>query len=91
MGFYGPDYIIDYGLYNETEDNKGTDLLTPGFLYAIEDLVRDAVGPNGFCVARNKANREDPEANYCWPFVTAASVELSIAYGKLLVEVLDKI
>ena len=87
--FYGPDMDATYELYGETEDNKGTDVHTPGFLYPIEDLIRDAVGPNGFCVARNAASREDPEANFCWPFVTASSVESSIAFGELLVKTLD--
>lgn len=87
--FYGPDYDSTYTLYGATEDNHGTDVHTPGFLYPIEDLIRDAVGPNGNCVARINANRNDPEANFCWPFVTAASVESSIAYGNLIVKVLE--
>lgn len=86
--FYGPDMSASYELWGATEDNKGTDVITPGFLYPIEDLIRDAVGPNGNCVARNDAGREDPEANFSWPFVTAASVESSIAYGDMLVKVL---
>lgn len=89
--FYGPDMDAGYDLYAATEDNKGTDVHTPGFLYPIEDLIRDAVGPNGNCVSRINASREDPEANICWPFVTAASVESSIAYGDAIVEVLGNI
>ncbi|MBE6844859.1 MAG: type 1 glutamine amidotransferase domain-containing protein [Ruminococcus sp.] len=84
--FYGPDMAATYELWGATPDNKGTDVVTPGFLYPIEDLIRDAVGPNGNCVARNGATREDPEANLSWPFVTASSVESSIAYGDLLVK-----
>ena len=89
--FYGPDMAASYELYGETPDNKHTDVITPGFLYPIEDLIRDAVGPNGNCIARNSTSRDDPEANYSWPFITAASVESSRAYGALLVKVLDKI
>lgn len=89
--FYGPDMAAGYDLWGATEDNKGTDVITPGFLYPIEDLIRDAVGPNGNCIARNNTSREDPEANFSFPFITAASVESSIAYGKLLVKVLDKV
>lgn len=89
--FYGPDYDFTFEMYHETADNKHTDVHTPGFLYPQEHLIRDAVGPNGACICRNKASREDPEAEFDWPFVTASSVESSIAYGKLLVKVLDKI
>lgn len=86
--FYAPDYDFTYDLYKATEDNKGTDVHTPGFLYPQEHLIRDAVGPNGACICRVKANREDPEAHFDWPFVTAASVESSIAYGDEIVKVL---
>jgi putative intracellular protease/amidase len=86
--FYGPDFDSTYELYGATPDNKGTDVHTPGFLWPIEHLVRDAVGPNGTCVANAKANRDHPEVAYDWPFVTGTSVESSIAYGKKIVEVL---
>ncbi len=86
--FYGPDWDFTYDLYGATEDNKGTDVHTPGFLWPVEHLVRDAVGPDGECVARESANRDDPEVVYDWPFVTGTSVESSIAYGEKLAEVL---
>lgn len=86
--FYGPEWDFTYGLYGATEDNKGTDVHTPGFLWPIEHLVRDAVGPEGECVARESATRDDPEVVYDWPFVTGTSVESSIAYGEKIVEVL---
>lgn len=88
--FYGPDWDFTYDLYGTTEDNKGTDVHTPGFLWPIEHLVRDAVGPDGECVARESANRDDPEVAYDWPFVTGTSVESSIAYGEKIVEVLKE-
>lgn len=86
--FYGPDWDFTYPLYGATPDNNGTDVHTPGFLWPVEHLVRDAVGPNGFCIARANANRNDPEVHFDWPFVTGTSVESSIAYGKKIVEVL---
>lgn len=86
--FYGPDFDFTYDLYNETEDNKMTDVHTPGFLWPLEPLVRDAVGPEGKCVANVWANRDHPTVVYDWPFVTGTSVESSIAYGNKLVEVL---
>ena len=88
--FYGPEWDFTYGLYGATEDNKGTDVHTPGFLWPIEHLVRDAVGPDGECVARESANRDDPEVVYDWPFVTGTSVESSIAYGEKIVQVLKE-
>lgn len=86
--FYGPGYDFTYPLYGATEDNKGTDVHTPGFLWPLEHLVRDAVGPDGICVANYKATRANPEVAFDWPFVTGTSVESSIAYGKKIVEVL---
>ncbi|MFA6812405.1 MAG: type 1 glutamine amidotransferase domain-containing protein [Bacteroidaceae bacterium] len=87
--FYGPGMDSTYDLYGATESNKGTDVHTPGFLYPIEDLVRDAVGPNGACIARINANRESPQVYYDFPFITGTSVESSIAFGDLIVKVLN--
>jgi putative intracellular protease/amidase len=86
--FYGPEWDFTYELYGATPDNKGTDVHTPGFLWPVEHLVRDAVGPEGECIARESANREDPEVAFDWPFVTGTSVESSIAYGEKIAEVL---
>ena len=86
--FYGPDFDATYELYGATPDNKGTDVHTPGFLWPVEHLVRDAVGPEGECIARESANREDPEVAFDWPFITGTSVESSIAYGEKIAEVL---
>lgn len=88
--FYGPGMAMDYKLYGATEDNKGTNLVTPGFLFPIEDLVRSAVGPNGACIARINTNRENPQVYYDHPFITGTSVESSIAFGDLLVKVLKE-
>ncbi len=88
--FYGPGMAMTYDVYGETEDNKGTDVVTPGFPWPIEDLVRDAVGPNGACIARINASREDPQVYYDHPFITGTSVESSIAYGDLVVKVLKE-
>ena len=86
--FYGPDWDFTYDMYGTTADNKGTDVHTPGFLWPVEHLVRDAVGPNGKCIANFRANRENPEVAFDWPFVTGTSVESSIAYGEKIAEVL---
>lgn len=87
--FYGPEWDFTYDLYGATPDNNGTDVHTPGFLWPVEHLVRDAVGPDGECVAIEAANRENPSVVYDWPFVTGTSVESSIAYGEKIVEVLQ--
>jgi putative intracellular protease/amidase len=86
--FYGPDYDAGYDLYGATPDNQGTNVHTPGFLWPLEQLVRDAVGPDGACIARYNATRDDPEVHLDWPFVTGTSVESSIAYGEKIAEVL---
>jgi putative intracellular protease/amidase len=83
------DFELSYVLAGTTPDNKGTDVVTPGFLLPLQDVVTDAVGPAGACVSDEKANRVNPCVVYDWPFLTALSVESSIAYGKKLVEVLN--
>ncbi len=88
--YYGPEWDFAFDLYGATPDNNGTDVHTPGFLWPIEHLVRDAVGPDGQCISRESANRDDPEVAYDWPFITGTSVESSIAYGEKIVEVLKE-
>jgi len=83
------DFELAYELAGKSPDNAGTDVITPGFLLPLQDIVTDAVGPNGECVHDEKANRDKPCIVYDWPFVTGLSVESSIAYGKKLVEVLN--
>jgi putative intracellular protease/amidase len=83
------DFELSYDLAGTTPDNAGTNVVTPGFLLPLQDVVEDAVGPNGKVSANTKANRVDTCVVYDWPFVTALSVESSIAYGKKLVEVLN--
>jgi len=84
------DFYMDmnYPLYGATPDNKGTDLVTAGFLFPLQYLTEDAVGPNGKVLADETANREKPCVAYDAPFVTGLSVESSIAFGKKLVEAL---
>ena len=83
------DFDLAYDLAGKSAGNVGTDVVTPGFLLPLQDVVEDAVGPDGECVHDEKANRENPCVVYDWPFVTGLSVESSIAYGKKLVEVLN--
>jgi putative intracellular protease/amidase len=90
--FYGPGMAMTYDVYGETPDNKGiAPLVTPGFLYPAEDLIRDAVGPDGACIARINTSRENPQVYYDHPFVSGTSVESSIAYGDLIVKVLKSL
>ena len=84
LGFLRPRH--GNGFYNPTDDDKGTDVVTPGFLIPLEDLIGGAVGPNGAGIARINANRESPQVYYDYPFVNVTSVESSIAFGELLVK-----
>ncbi|HRY28469.1 MAG TPA: type 1 glutamine amidotransferase domain-containing protein [Elusimicrobiota bacterium] len=84
------DFDLTYDLLGASPDNKGTDLMTPGFAIPLQDIVEDAVGPKGKCISDDMATREKPCVAYDHPFVTGLSVESSIAYGKKLVEVLAK-
>ena len=94
--FYGPKMAMDYKLYGATSDNKGTNVITPGFIIPLEDLVRSAVGEReatggrGACIARINTNRESPQVYYDHPFVTGTSVESSIAFGDLLVKAIKE-
>lgn len=81
---------LAYPLVNTTPDNKGTDVVTPGFLFPLQVVVEDAVGPEGTVLSDHTASREKPQVAYDWPFVTALSVESSIAFGDKLVEVLSQ-
>jgi putative intracellular protease/amidase len=77
-----------YDLYGEVEGNRGTDLITPGFVFPLQVIVEDAVGPDGYVDSDETANRERPVVHVDGPFVTALSVESSIAFGSKIVEIL---
>lgn len=80
---------IDHSfLYGITPDNQPTNVVTPGFIYPLQDLVRDAVGPKGHVEDADNANRENPSVVYDQPFITGCSVESSIAFANKIVEVL---
>lgn len=81
---------LNYPLYGASQSNPGTDLVTPGFLYPLQVIVSDAVGDNGRVIANPAANRKTPVVHYDHPFVSAQSVESSIAFGEKMVEVLKK-
>jgi putative intracellular protease/amidase len=86
------DFDIDltYELYGATEDNPGTTVITPGFLYPLQDIVTDAVGPEGKCLSPDDANREKPCVAADWPFTTALSVESSIAFGQKVAAIMQE-
>lgn len=83
--FTGP---MGYPLVRTTADNPGTDLVTQGFVFPLQVIVEDAVGPTGKVYSDPSTNREKPQAMYDHPFVTALSVESSIAFGDMMVEAL---
>ena len=84
------DFDLTYDLYGATSENKGTDVMTPGFLIPLQDIVEDAVGPNGTVLADDMATPNKPCVAVDWPFVTGLSVESSKEYGKQLVLALSK-
>ena len=79
---------LTYDLYEADAGNPSLSLVTPGFLLPVQDIMRDAVGPNGNVDSDPKTNREAPKVVHDSPFITATSVESSIAYGRKIVEVL---
>ena len=82
------DFDFAYGLVNASKSNPGTDVVTPGFVYPLQYITEDAVGPYGKVISDATANREKPCVAYDMPFVTALSVESSIAFGQKLVELI---
>lgn len=81
---------LPYPLFNATPTNPGTDLVTAGFIFPLQVIVEDAVGDRGSVIAVATANRNNPVVNFDFPFVSAQSVESSIAFGEKMVEVLSK-
>ncbi|SFC36436.1 DJ-1/PfpI family protein [Spirosoma endophyticum] len=84
--FTGP---LNYPLVRTTPENAGTDLVTQGFVFPLQVIVEDAVGPMGKVYSDPTTNREKPQVMYDHPFVTALSVESSIAFGDKMVEALS--
>lgn len=82
------DMDMGYPLYGAAADNHGTDLVTAGFVFPLQYITEDAVGLNGSVLADVTANREKPCLVFDRPFLTALSVESSIAFGDKLVEIL---
>jgi putative intracellular protease/amidase len=80
---------VTYELWNPTSDNRGTDLVSPGFVVCLQDIAEDAVGPSGRVFSDPRTSRGQPNVVYDWPLITACSVESSIAYGQKIVEILD--
>jgi putative intracellular protease/amidase len=81
---------LPYPLDGPTEDNPGTNLMTPGFVYPLSYIVHDAVGPDGKVLSDPTTSRDTPAVIYDHPFVTGLSVESSSAFGKKLAEVLAR-
>jgi putative intracellular protease/amidase len=79
---------MGYQLYGSRPDNDGTDLITRGFAFPLQVIVEDAVGSTGCVESDPTANRDQPVAIVDYPFITALSVESSIAFGDAIVEVL---
>ena len=82
------DFDVPYPLVRETPQNKGSDIVTPGFVFPLQRMVEDAVGDASKVLADPTTNRDKPLVAYDPPFVTGLSVESAIAFGRKLVEVL---
>lgn len=82
------DFDLSYPLVRATPSNSGTDLVTPGFVFPLQYMMEDAVGPQGKVVADAHANRENPCVRHDEQFVTGLSVESAILFGQKIVELL---
>ena len=79
---------LGYDLVRATPDNPDMKLKTCGFVFPLQYMVEDAVGPNGKVYSDPTTSREKPSVVWDPPFVTGLSVESSVAFGNKLVEVL---
>lgn len=86
------DFTVDviYDVVRATRDNPDMKLRTTGFLFPLQHITEDAVGPDGTVISDETANRNKPCLAYDPPFVTALSVESCVAFGAKLVEVLGQ-
>lgn len=82
------DAMLGYTLDGATAENPSPDIITPGFIFPLRAIVEDAVGPTGRVISPPETTRATPVVHYDAPFLTALSVESSIAFGNKIVEVL---
>lgn len=80
---------LEYDVVRATEDNPRLRLKTSGFVFPLQYLVQDAVGPAGSVAADPSTSREHPSVVHDPPFVTGMSVESAQAFGALLADVLS--
>lgn len=79
---------LEYDVVRATPDNPRMQLKTSGFVFPLQHMVEDAVGPDGSVAADPTTSRERPSVVYDPPFVTGLSVESAAEFGRKLVEVL---
>lgn len=82
------DFPMGYALARATDENCTPNITTPGFILPVQSILEDATGDCSLVVADADADREHPWAIWDKPFVTALSVESSVAFGEKLVKVL---
>jgi putative intracellular protease/amidase len=84
------DFVGDlgYDVVRATDDNPDIKMKTSGFVFPLQYMVEDAVGPNGKVHSDPTTSRQKPSVVWDAPFVTGLSVESAVAFGDKLVEVL---
>nr|BFE57278.1 type 1 glutamine amidotransferase domain-containing protein [Dactylosporangium thailandense] len=81
---------LEYDVVRATPDNPRLQLKTSGFVFPLQYMVQDAVGPDGTVASDPRTSREHPSVVHDHPFVTGLSVESAQAFGAKLVEVLAR-
>jgi putative intracellular protease/amidase len=86
------DYVVDlpYIFARATEANPSLNFVTPGFLYPTQNVIEDATGDPNLVSADPNADREHPVVVWDEPFLTAQSIESSIAFGEKLVSLINE-
>jgi len=79
---------LEYEVVRAVPGNPDIRLKTSGFVFPLQYMVEDAVGPHGKVHSPADASREKPCVVWDAPFVTGLSVESAVLFGDKLVEVL---
>lgn len=83
-------FDVRYTVVRTSADNQGTNIITPGFLCPIQNVIEDATGDPKLVTANVNADRDNPVVIWDDPFLTGQSIESGIEFGKKLVELIKE-
>lgn len=81
---------VGYTIVRTSSNNRGTNIITPGFLCPIQNIIEDATGDPKLVTANVNADRDNPVVVWDEPFLTAQSIESAVAFGEKLVSIIKE-